>query len=67
MAETERFQVAGSGSDVVLVDSATGRSWKVVSSQWRPITFMADAPVAPKPARARAEAKLARPRRPAPR
>jgi hypothetical protein len=63
--ETERFQVAIGGEDdgvvAILLDTATGRSWRATGpdlASWQPMEFAADAPAAPVPQRAKA--KLAR-------
>ncbi len=62
--ETERFQVAIGGEDdgvvAILLDTATGRSWRATGpamDTWQPMSFAADAPPAPSPARAKPAAK----------
>ncbi len=62
--ETERFQVAIGGEDdgvvAILLDTATGRSWRATGpdmASWQPMNFAADAPAAPVPKRARSAAK----------
>jgi hypothetical protein len=60
MAETERFQVAIGGEDegvvAILLDTATGRSWRAAGpdmAEWAPMAFADDAPAAPMPPRAK--------------
>jgi hypothetical protein len=68
--ETERFQVAiaehGEGSIAVLVDTATGRSWRcrpgARAPEWQAIAFAEDAPAAPDAAEPEAAQPRAAPR-----
>jgi hypothetical protein len=44
-----RFQVSGvsDSGDAVLVDTETGKSWRLAGNGWVPIPFKGDAPAAP--------------------
>lgn len=46
--EIGRFQIVGTGQRTILLDTATGRSWRLgIGTDWVGIPFKADAPAAP--------------------